>query len=138
MEDTEEPKTKPAGTWRVRILGKACGWIKSRLLADVEISPCSPSPEHGLLAASGLTEFLGTISTSSYLAEPPGADPHARWCGRGDGKPPPYPDFGIIVIENRARFSFGGKLCKDLAKYGMEQPLGVHFQLKEPQFRGFM
>ena len=25
------------------------------------------------------------------LSEPPGADPHAGWCGRGQGKPGPYP-----------------------------------------------
>lgn len=25
------------------------------------------------------------------LSEPPGADPHAGWCGRGQGEPGPYP-----------------------------------------------
>jgi hypothetical protein len=25
------------------------------------------------------------------LSEPPGADPHAGWCGRGQGKPGLYP-----------------------------------------------
>ena len=25
------------------------------------------------------------------LPEPPDADPHVRWCGEGEGKPPPYP-----------------------------------------------
>ena len=28
-------------------------------------------------------------------AQPPGADPHAGWCGRGSGKPDPYPDFFV-------------------------------------------
>ncbi|MBU3947009.1 MAG: hypothetical protein KJ826_02145, partial [Proteobacteria bacterium] len=26
-----------------------------------------------------------------YLREPPGADPHAGWCGEGERKTPPYP-----------------------------------------------
>jgi len=31
------------------------------------------------------------------LSEPPGADPHAGWCGRGQGKPGLYP-IGDVVF----------------------------------------
>ena len=30
-------------------------------------------------------------------AQPPGADPHAGWCGRGSGKPDPYPDLSLLA-----------------------------------------
>jgi len=45
--------------------------------------------------------------------EPPGADPHAWWCGRGPVKTGPYPD-GIVLLRVVGRcyvrilpFSFG-------------------------------
>ncbi len=37
-------------------------------------------------------EFLETVPTSSYLTEPPDADPHVRWCGRRAVIPSPYPN----------------------------------------------
>ena len=39
-----------------------------------------------------MTQHEGEGSTSSYLTEPPDADPHVRWCGRGAARPSPYPD----------------------------------------------
>ena len=33
-----------------------------------------------------------TPATSSYSTEPPDADPHVRWCGRGAARPSPYPN----------------------------------------------
>jgi len=38
-------------------------------------------------------EFLEIVPTSSYLTEPPDADPHVRWCGRGAETPSPFPNF---------------------------------------------
>jgi hypothetical protein len=36
------------------------------------------------------------LSASSYLTEPPDADPHVRWCGRAAGiTPAPYPNLPI-------------------------------------------
>jgi len=37
-------------------------------------------------------EFLETVPASSYLTEPPDADPHVRWCGRGAEIQSPYPN----------------------------------------------
>ena len=91
MEDTKEPKAESVSTWSIQVLGETSGRIKSRLLADVESSPVASSPQRCLLATSGLAQLFGTISTSSYLTEPPGADPHARWCGRGAVSRPPIP-----------------------------------------------
>ncbi len=31
-------------------------------------------------------------AVSGMQREPPGADPHAGWCGRGRGEPVPLPD----------------------------------------------
>src|SRR5689334_10555189 len=37
------------------------------------------------------------------LSEPPGADPHARWCGRGQGEPGPYPiRWGVSEKDQKA------------------------------------
>lgn len=91
MEDPQEPKAKSTSAWSVRILGETSRRIKSRILADVEISPGTSSAQRCLLATSGPTQLLGAISTSSHLTEPPGADPHARWCGRGAVSRPPIP-----------------------------------------------
>jgi hypothetical protein len=91
MEDPQEPQTKPTITRRIRILGETCGRVKSRTLATIHISPGKTSSQQCLLAKSGLTQLQNTISTSSYLTEPPGADPHARWCGRGAVARPPIP-----------------------------------------------
>ncbi len=33
----------------------------------------------------------------SQFCEPPGADPHARWCGEGELETPPYP---IVICLN--------------------------------------
>lgn len=33
--------------------------------------------------------------------EPPSADPHARWCGRGPGKPGPYADANVPTEPER-------------------------------------
>ena len=32
------------------------------------------------------------------LSEPPGADPHAGWCGRGQGKPGLYPILVALAV----------------------------------------
>ena len=47
---------------------------------------------------AGLTAFVDALTDPRSLApfpgmlsEPPGADPHAGWCGRGQGKPGLYP-----------------------------------------------
>jgi Group II intron, maturase-specific domain len=34
---------------------------------------------------------------SAMRREPPGADPHAGWCGRGRGEPGPYPILGRLL-----------------------------------------
>jgi len=39
----------------------------------------------------GLQGFADRTAVSGTLSEPPDADPHVRWCGRGQGKPGPYP-----------------------------------------------
>ena len=38
--------------------------------------------------------------------EPPGADPHARWCGRGAVARPPYPDLLVLDFLNAAKILF--------------------------------
>ncbi len=35
-------------------------------------------------------------AVSGTRREPPDADPHVRWCGRGGGKPRPYPISGVF------------------------------------------
>ena len=42
----------------------------------------------------GLKGFATPTTVSGMLSEPPGADPHAGWCGRGRGEPGAYPIFG--------------------------------------------
>jgi len=38
--------------------------------------------------------------------EPPSADPHARWCGEGEGDPPPYPiGHSIHQIKSEGEYS---------------------------------
>jgi hypothetical protein len=58
------------------------------------------------------------------LSEPPGADPHAGWCGRGQGEP------GLYPIRCSAEAGTGGQLyavvCEgDVADDGMMEVLGA-------------
>jgi hypothetical protein len=62
------------GSWRV-----AGSWILSRAL------PTPPGPSSACRASAAL------IAASGMHCEPPDADPHVRWRGRGRDKPGPYP-----------------------------------------------
>jgi RNA-directed DNA polymerase len=44
---------------------------------------------HNTMGPEGVHRSLPPLP--GMLSEPPGADPHARWCGRRRGKPGPYP-----------------------------------------------
>jgi RNA-directed DNA polymerase len=62
------------GYWRI-----AGSWVLHRALPDAYW--------RGL----GLQGFSDPTAVSGTRREPPDADPHVRWCGRGRGEPGPYP-----------------------------------------------
>ena len=64
-------------------------------MAYVEESPVEQGVKQRILGKGGTCELCNQIRASSYLIEPPDADPHVRWCGRGVF--PPYPDLGGVV-----------------------------------------
>ncbi len=64
------------GYWRV-----AGSWPLQRALPNTYW--------HKTTGLKGFTRPLPPLP--GMLSEPPGADPHAGWCGRGQGEPGPYP-----------------------------------------------
>jgi hypothetical protein len=69
------------------------GGIAEGLLAHRRVLAAPTSPAKRLLAQvtrpEGIPRPLPRFP--GMLSEPPGADPHAGWCGRGQGKPGLYP-----------------------------------------------
>jgi len=47
--------------------------------------------DQGLLSVKELWVNIHYPATAGNLCEPPGADPHAGWCGGWGRKPPGYP-----------------------------------------------
>ena len=47
----------------------------------------------GVERAASPGDARAVRATLNNFAEPPGADPHARWCGEGGQRWPPLPDF---------------------------------------------
>ena len=100
------------GYWRVAGILAAPTSPAKRLLARVTRPERIPRP---------LPRFPGMLS------EPPGADPHAGWCGRGQGKPGLYPilrepggamppgDPTPSLTEAALRLPTAGERCAELA-----------------------
>ena len=69
-------------------------WAASRkgLLAALGVRPAPACPAQPLLGRPrpGGDQRSRTVASGS-TGEPPDADPHVRWCGRGRGDPGPYP-----------------------------------------------
>ena len=82
-----EPKREPKEKRSLRILGYSYRRDEFRNLASIEIAFSSSCLEQRILATVRNRKFPRTIPTSSYLTEPPDADPHVRWCGRGAHAP---------------------------------------------------
>ena len=81
-------------TWVVQ--SKPAGFGDALLTAapaiDGEPIPySSPCPTATGTKRSGSRGSPNPTAASGMLREPPGADPHAGWCGRGRGKPGLYP-----------------------------------------------
>lgn len=58
----------------------------------------------GVKREASLGEARGVRMTLTNFVEPPGADPHARWCGEGGQKWPPLPDlFGVFRFASTVR-----------------------------------
>jgi len=91
VENATKSIGEPKATGRLRILGKTCWWVEFGDMAAVEITASASCTEQQLLAQSRASQLSQTIRVSSHSTEPPDADPHVRWCGRG--VTPPYPDF---------------------------------------------
>jgi hypothetical protein len=73
--------------------GKAYEWANSRRAIGGSrgrgFSPAaSPTPTG---ASRNCSDSAIRTAVSGMRREPPDADPHVRWCGRGGGKPRPYP-----------------------------------------------
>ncbi len=60
----------------------ACALAEQAAVWEIPRAPILADQAYGDNAA---------FRTGGMRREPPGADPHARWCGRGRGKPGPYP-----------------------------------------------
>ena len=69
------------------------GGVTEGLLARRRILATPKSPAERLLAHDRWPErvYRALPPFPGMLSEPPGADPHAGWCGRGQGEPGPYP-----------------------------------------------
>src|SRR4051812_32779372 len=69
------------------------GGVAEGLLARCRVLATPESPAQRLLAQDHRPERIPrpVPSLPGMLSEPPGADPHAGWCGRGQGEPGPYP-----------------------------------------------
>jgi len=83
MEDATKPTREPKSRRGLRILGCSCWRDEFGVMAAIQIATGSSRTEQRLLATVRTGKFSRTIPTSSYLTEPPDADPHVRWCGRG-------------------------------------------------------
>ena len=81
------------------------GGIAEGLLARRGILATPTRPAERLLAQDRWPERVHRPLPPfpGMLSEPPGADPHAGWCGRGQGKPGLYPIRGGGVGEGPAR-----------------------------------
>jgi hypothetical protein len=84
-----QPVQAHPNRWRQR-LGIVRGF--ARYLATIDPDSEVPSVER-LLAPDRWPERVHRPlpPLPGMLSEPPGADPHAGWCGRGQGKPGLYP-----------------------------------------------
>ena len=92
VEDAEETLPDAPGGGGLRILGHPYRRDKQRILATIGFPTASPGDEQCILGSLGSKEILHAVSTSSHLTEPPDADPHVRWCGRGRAvRPSPIP-----------------------------------------------
>ena len=56
------------------------------------------------------------------LSEPPGADPHAGWCGRGQGEPGPYPIRKDTPSDAAQPYSGTGGRCPGERRRGRRPP----------------
>ena len=93
MENASQPVSEPASARRLRVLGRPDRRDQQGLLAFIGFAAPTPGVEQRLLAGTWSRELPTALQTSSYLTEPPDADPHVRWCGRGAVRPSPYPDY---------------------------------------------
>jgi hypothetical protein len=124
-----------ARNWRVRMEVRIAalnrftrGWTACFALADTFSAsptgrPAKGRPPAAAVGGSPVRPFLVALcladtgrnsvlldssvrtSSSGMLGEPPDADPHVRWCGRGRSEPGPYP---IPVKAPRASSSTQG------------------------------
>jgi hypothetical protein len=90
VENASQAISNAQGTGCLGILGHPNRWHEQGLLAIICYTAASQSAEQCVLGAARSEELPTAIPTSSYLNEPPDADPHVRWCGRGGAvRPPP-------------------------------------------------
>lgn len=61
VENAAKPIQEPESTGGQRILGQTCWWRKFGNVADVQNAANTPGVEQGVLAASRLSQFSGTI-----------------------------------------------------------------------------
>jgi len=76
------------------------GGLAKGILARRGVLATPKSTAERLLAQDhGPERIHRTLPTCpGMLSEPPGADPHAGWCGRGQGEPGLYP-IGPALVE---------------------------------------
>src|SRR5450755_3698149 len=92
------------------------GGVAEGVLARRRVLATPKSPAERLLAQDhGPERVHRTLPPfPGMLSEPPGADPHAGWCGRGQGKPGLYP----TVSRLRGRLSPATMRSADLSGVG--------------------
>jgi retron-type reverse transcriptase len=93
MEAPQNALPEPTGSGCPRARRPQVGTLTQGALAYITGNATPHSTAQQLLAQHHRPEGTHRNSPPSpgTLSEPPGADPHARWCGRGRGKPGPYP-----------------------------------------------
>lgn len=98
------------GVIKVRIDPKARKRLGYWRIAGSGFSPAASPTPTGVSRA-----FRGSptpTAVSGMRREPPDADPHVRWCGRGGGKPRPQPD----PQPRRSGCSGYSSACRSLAR----------------------
>ena len=84
---------RPEGNEQVRLITiSRCGFFGHQ-------SPYGDQPVVAVVGSQWL-ESSRQVRSLKTRTQPPSADPHARWCGRGPVKAGPYPD-PIVMLRFR-------------------------------------
>src|SRR5205807_3074931 len=86
------------------------GGVAEGLLARRRILATPTGPAERLLAHDRWPERVHRPLPPfpGMLSEPPGADPHAGWCGRGQGEPGLYPSTPDMTNDSGVKVPCGG------------------------------